>query len=442
MVTFANRIDAGRILGRFLTHLQNEDVVVLGLPRGGIPVAFQVAQELGAPLDVIVVRKLGMPTQPEVAMGAIGEAGVIVLNSEVLQRAHIRQETLREVETRERAILNDRVESLRKGRARVDLKGRIAVIVDDGVATGSTARAACEVARQLGAARVILAVPVGPADAPRGLTRDNGFDEVICATSPTNFRSVGEHYVDFAPTSDDEVTALLYQASHRIERNMTTDAHGLDIDVAIPINGITLPGHLHLPDVASALVLFAHGSGSSRTSPRNQFVASALHHAGVGTLLFDLLTTEEASNRENLFDIPLLGSRLVKATRWLSERPDIPLSRIGYFGASTGAAAAMWAAAELGSDVHAIVSRGGRPDLAGPRLAQVKAPSLLIVGGHDREVFELNRRAQTHLRCSSRLVEVPGASHLFEEPGTLEQVSTLARDWFVDHLVPTFAGRR
>jgi dienelactone hydrolase len=186
------------------------------------------------------------------------------------------------------------------------------------------------------------------------------------------------------------------------------------------------------------LVLFAHGSGSSRHSPRNQLVARALNRAGIATLLFDLLSPAEELDRGNVFDIELLGDRLLAATTWA--HTEVPFLPIGYFGASTGAGAALWAAAAPGSTVGAVVSRGGRPDLAGPRLAEVRAPTLLIVGGDDEPVIELNRHAARQLRCEHDLEIVPGATHLFEEPGTLETVASLAQDWFVRHLVP--AARR
>jgi putative phosphoribosyl transferase len=198
--------------------------------------------------------------------------------------------------------------------------------------------------------------------------------------------------------------------------------------------GLVLPGDLAVPDGARGLVLFAHGSGSTRRSPRNVQVASALSERGLATVLFDLLTPEESSDRALVFDIPLLAERLLAATR--AARDELPGLTLGYFGASTGAAAALWAAAELGEDVGAVVSRGGRPDLAEPRLPDVTAPTLLIVGGMDTQVLELNRRAQRTLRCPTELAIVPSAGHLFEEPGALEQVAELAGSWFARHLIP------
>jgi len=203
---------------------------------------------------------------------------------------------------------------------------------------------------------------------------------------------------------------------------------------AVAIGALQLPGNLTVPDSASALVLFAHGSGSSRHSPRNRAVASALNERGIATLLFDLLNPDEEQDRRNVFDIGLLAKRLVEAVRWVDSTPDLASLPLGLFGASTGAAAALVAAAQLGKRVGAVVSRGGRPDLAGLVLNQVTAPTLLIVGGLDGVVIELNETAYDRLRCKKALEIVPGATHLFPEPGALERVMALAADWFGAHL--------
>jgi putative phosphoribosyl transferase len=208
-------------------------------------------------------------------------------------------------------------------------------------------------------------------------------------------------------------------------------APDLGREVAIALGPVTLPGLLAIPDAALGLVLFAHGSGSGRLSVRNNRVAADLRSAGIGTLLFDLLTEPESLSRVNVFDIPLLAERLDGATEWaVAACPGLPM---GYFGASTGAAAALVAAAAR-RDVGAIVSRGGRPDLAGDALPRVSAPTLLIVGSRDEQVLDLNREALGELTCKKRLAIVPGATHLFEEPGTLAQASALAREWFRDCL--------
>lgn len=212
-------------------------------------------------------------------------------------------------------------------------------------------------------------------------------------------------------------------------------------NVAIASGPTNLDGTLTLPANATGVVLFAHGSGSSRHSPRNTFVAGVLNAAGIGTLLFDLLTSTEDRDYQTRFDIALLTSRLLAATGWARNDADATRLPLGYFGASTGAAAALAAAAVPGNDIAAVVSRGGRPDLAGAdALARVVAPTLLIVGGRDDVVIDLNRAAHAHLRCEKRLTIVPGATHLFEEPGTLEEVAAAASAWFLHWLVPRVAG--
>lgn len=214
-----------------------------------------------------------------------------------------------------------------------------------------------------------------------------------------------------------------------------TDASG---GVEISADQVTLGGDLSVPTNAAGIVVFAHGSGSSRHSPRNQYVANALQQAKLATLLMDLLTAnEEALDRHTAhlrFNINLLADRLGHATDWLARQSDLRHLRAGYFGASTGAAAALMAAADRTDAIHAVVSRGGRPDLAAPKLASVRAPTLLIVGGADSPVIGMNREAMRQLRCETRLEIIPGAGHLFEEPGALDQVARLAGQWFLRHL--------
>jgi putative phosphoribosyl transferase len=285
------------------------------------------------------------------------------------------------------------------------------------------------VARTQGAARVIVAAPI----APPGAVHELGevADDVVVLASPRSFMAIGQFYDDFSQTPDAEVVRLL-------EHTRTRSHQGVDDEVNVDSGDAKLAGRLTVPHGTREIVLFAHGSGSSRLSERNQFVAGVLNRSGLGTLLFDLLTPAEARDRGNVFDIALLGRRLAGAAQWVREQPAAPGASLGYFGASTGAAAALWAAAmpDLGPDLEiaAVVSRGGRPDLAGSRLRDVHAPTLLIVGSLDPEVLELNRRAAAEMHCENALEIVPGASHLFAEPGTLSHAANLARDWFANHL--------
>ncbi|MDH4277831.1 MAG: phosphoribosyltransferase [Acidimicrobiia bacterium] len=437
---FSNRTDAGVRLADRLGHLRGGDTVVVGLPRGGVPVAYQVARTLDAPLDVILVRKLGVPHQPELAMGAIGEDGVRVIADDIVRMARVTDAELARVESRERIELDRRASLYRAGRKRIPLRGRVVIVVDDGVATGSTAKAACQVARQEGASRVILGVPVAPVDWTRRLV--GVADELIALDTPEYFFGIGQFYRDFSATSDEEVIACLDLASKETTASAAHDPGALgvdppvrDEDVAVRAGDVALGGHLRIPERARGVVIFAHGSGSSRHSPRNRYVASALNEAGLATLLVDLLSEAEEAERANVFDIELLTRRLVDITRWVRDEPDLAGLEIGYFGASTGAAAALSAAAESPTNVSAVVSRGGRPDLAGPRLGQVRAPTLLIVGGHDNVVLGLNREAQARMKCPTTLEVIPRATHLFEEPGTLRVAAEKAASWFLEHLV-------
>ncbi len=434
---FDDRRDAGRQLARRLEYLRGEDAVVVGLPRGGVPVAFEIAQALDAPLDAIVVRKLGVPYQPELAFGAIGEDDVLVINDNVVAHTKLTPEEMATVERREREELARRVELLRRTRPRVPLAGRTVIVVDDGIATGATARAACQVARAHGARRVVLAVPVAPGDTLAMLKDES--DELICLHTPTRFGAVGFWYRRFGQVRDTEVTELLRRSSdhpRELQPGSASDPPLCDDEVRFRAGEVELTGHLTIPENPIGMVVFAHGSGSSRHSPRNRYVAEVLNRSGLGTLLFDLLTVDEEGYRARVFDVELLSRRLIEATVRLTGRDEAAGLRIGYFGASTGAAAALRAAAAPDVQIAAVVSRGGRPDLAGPALAAVRAPTLLIVGGDDHAVLELNRRAAQEMSCETALEVVPGATHLFMEPGALEQVAELARDWLVGRLSP------
>ena len=437
IVTFRDRREAGQLLAERLAPLRDEHPVVLALPRGGVPVAAEVARSLGAPLDVIVVRKLGLPFQPELGFGAIGEGGIRVLDTDLVRKAGLTERELADVEAHERTELMRRVRRYRGDRPPMPITGRTVVIVDDGLATGGTAHVAVQVARAQGARRIILAVPVAP---PETVTRlQSVADQVVSLISPSRFVAVGQWYDDFAQTSDDEVAALLRRGAGAGGPG-GTPWQRVDREVVISPDGIELEGRLDVPAGAKGIVLFAHGSGSSRHSPRNQSMAWAFHATGLATLLFDLLTLEESADRQRVFDIELLGSRLLAVTAWIRRQPDVAALPCGYFGASTGAAAALWAAASPGNDVGAVVSRGGGPDLASAKLPAVRCPTLLIVGGADDAVLELNREAASRLRCYHRLTIVPGATHLFEEPGALDAVARLAISWFADHLAMPCPG--
>jgi putative phosphoribosyl transferase len=438
LALFMDRRDAGRRLADVLERFHDDEPLVIALPRGGVPVGFEVAKALAAPLDILLVRKLGAPFNPEYGIGAIAEGGVRFVRAEDVELIGISDEELDAVIARESAELERRQRLYRGEREPAPVEGRTVILVDDGIATGGTAVAAGQALKARGAAGVVLAVPVAPPGTEERLAGD--FDEIVCLDQPHGFFGIGQFYVDFGQVGDEEVIELLEAARESREpaaADSTAPADPLPAERPVeiePAPGLRLAGDLRLPEPAAGLVIFAHGSGSSRLSPRNRQVAASLNEAGFATLLFDLLTSEEELDRAKVFDIELLAERLLAVTAWVRDEAELGDLPIGYFGASTGAAAALRAAAPLGSGIRAVVSRGGRPDLAAESLEEVASPTLLIVGGADWQVLELNEQAARLLRCEHEVAVVPDATHLFEEPGALERVAELAADWFARHL--------
>ncbi|MBX5480233.1 MAG: phosphoribosyltransferase [Myxococcaceae bacterium] len=440
---FRDREEAGRKLAGLLGAYQRESPIVLALPRGGVPVAAEIARALHAPLDVWIVRKLGAPWNPELGMGAVAEGGVVYVNDEIVRAVGASAEDVAEVAARESAEVIRRARRFRPQGRPPDMRGRTVILVDDGIATGGTATAAVQSLRAAGAKKIVLAVPVASTDAVSQL--QTLADAVLCLHITPALGAIGAWYDDFRQLDNEEVQALL-DAAHAGEASAQADPPGqMGVrELVLPVRGGELYGTLSTVPGARGLVIFAHGSGSSRFSPRNRQVASMLHGHGLSTLLFDLLTEREeeidALTAELRFDIPLLARRLVEVTDWtMGHLPDAGGGRIGYFGSSTGAAAALMAAAARPSVIGAVVSRGGRPDLAAGSLSQVRAPTLLIVGGADEPVIELNHRAARQMSARHRIVLVPNATHLFEEPGALEMVGSLAGAWFSEHLGRTIS---
>jgi putative phosphoribosyl transferase len=430
---FSDRRDAGRQLADVLADRQYDRPVILALPRGGVPVAAEVASRLHAPLDVLIVRKIGCPGHRELGIGAVAEGGVQIRNEPLIARLGVTDDEVRHIADSERAEVTRRARRYRGDRPAVPVRGRTAIVVDDGLATGFTARAAIDVLRARQPSQIALAVPVAPTSTIDQLRAEA--DEVVCLQTPASFVAIGQWYDDFHQVRDAEVAALLTRVDaepadpHEAPRSRTHAS-----DVRIPAGTTRLPGTMVVPPDPVGIVVFAHGSGSSRHSPRNAAVARTLQSGALATLLFDLLNEREAAERRNVFDIGLLADRLVAATAWVRDQAQLTDVPIGYFGASTGAAAALVAAARQPAAIGAIVSRGGRPDLAGSHLQAVTAPTLLIVGGRDTVVLRLNEQARAALGGTSQLEVVPGATHLFEDPGALERVAALATDWFTTHL--------
>ncbi|WP_426690682.1 phosphoribosyltransferase family protein [Rhodanobacter ginsengiterrae] len=420
---FRDRNDAGRQLAQALAPLRGQHPLILAIPRGGVPIGRIVADQLDGQLDIVLVRKIGAPGYPEFAIGAVDESGAM-LRSDGAHELEVDAEYLQREASGQLAVIQARRLGYGLGRPPIDPAGRTVVVVDDGLATGATMRAALLATRARKPLRLICAVPVA---SPRGLAGVKELvDDIVCLSAPGRFRAVGEFYAQFPAVDDSEVVQLLGGAP------VDSPLPVLAESIRIPVGELRLAGTLQVPSAACGLVIFTHGSGSSRNSPRNRKVAQVMHAKGLATLLFDLLSEDEASEQAARFDIPVLTARLEAATRWAMRDPRTQGLPIGLFGASTGAAAALLLAARCPTEIRAVVSRGGRPDLAGRAgLAAVKAPTLLIVGGADTEVIALNRAALWLLSSDAELVVVPGATHLFEEEGALERVSTLATNWFL-----------
>jgi putative phosphoribosyl transferase len=439
---YRDRAHAGAILAGELEPYREPDLLVLALPRGGVPVAAVVASTLGAELDVMVVRKLGVPGHSELAMGAIASGDVCVMNPELVKYFRIPQQRIMREVAEQGAELGRQEAEFRGTRAPARVAGRTVILVDDGIATGATMRAALVAVRARHPRKVVVASPVASAAALEEIGRDA--DELVCPTVRADFSAVGDFYGDFAPVTTATAQKLLELAcqstapARHSELPASTRRTGvLTAELEIPVAGAALRATLSLPRGARGIVVFAHGTGSSRFSPRNRFVARVLESRKIGTLLLDLLTVpeeaEELAGRLRL-DLAALTDRLVGVVDWTSTDARIGGLPLALFGSSTGAAAAVAAAAERPGAGRAVISRGGRPDLAGESLRFLRAPTLLIVGDRDAPVLALNRAAALELRTYYRMEVVPGATHLFEEAGKLEAVAQLSAEFLEHHL--------
>lgn len=459
---FANRNEAGRLLATRLKGMDLTDPLILGLARGGVVLAAEIAKTLRAPLGVFVVRKVGHPDNPEYGMGAVTESGEVLLDEERLAESGLTRADLEPTIRREREQAARRVALYRRGEPLPDLARRSVVLVDDGIATGGTARAALHDLVGRHPRRLLLAVGVAPPAAIEAFRREGA--EVVCLSAPAAFAAVGEFYREFEPVSDREVIELLETArsrelphtsplspipasrpgaaappSRRASRPFPRPA-ALPQSISIPLpSGASLRADLTVPMSACGLVVFAHGSGSGRTSPRNRQVADRLAGAEIASLLLDLLTETEAEEDELTrcfrFDIPLLTDRLLLALDWCRTQPETGGFPQGIYGASTGGAVALIAAASRPEVVRAVVLRGARSDLAGFAVSRVRAPTLLLVGELDPEILAIGEQSLRELPGPKELKIIPGASHLFEEPGALEQVAEASVRWFLRYLV-------
>lgn len=431
---FNNRTHAGELLAEKLLKYKSRKPVILALPRGGVPVAAEIAARLGAPFDVLVVRKIGAPFNSELAIGAVCESDEPILNTITLAQIGFEPDDIRNTLKSEKTEVQRQIKLFRQGAKLGDLTQNCVIIVDDGLATGATVKAAIRFLQKKGVEHIVVAVPVAPASTARVIRPR--VDELVSLVELEDLYSVGQWYRDFNQVSDEDVLSLLAEQSGQ-NRKLRSPPKGRSviIDLERENKKNQLRGEFTEFPGMKAIIVFTHGSGSGRQSTRNVQVAEVLNRAGFGTLLFDLLTDNEVKNRKNIFDIKLLSQRLLRVTAWLRQQQNAKGLKIGYFGASTGAAAALVAASQLTGEesIFSLVSRGGRPDLAGEALERVTAPVLLLVGGKDYDVIELNRIAKKKMR-NAKLSIVPNATHLFEEAGTLQEAARQAAYWFDNYL--------
>lgn len=423
MERFKDREQASQVLGQKLSIYKDQNPLVLAIPRGGVPIAFGIAKSLRCPLDLLMVKKIGAPRQPELAVGAVSEDGKPIFDDGLVRTLSLSGSYLKQAADKKIQEIQEQLRKFRGSKKSESVKGRTVILVDDGIATGSTLIAAIEFLKQKKPRKIVVAAPVGAMDTVERIKKL--VDDVVCPLTPENFMAVGLWYESFDQVPDEEVIRLIGEA-----RFTSQDP---EEQITIKDGEKELHGDLVRVSKEQGLIIFAHGSGSSRKSPRNRHVAQELNKLGYDTLLFDLLTEEEAQDRRKVFNMNLLARRLLLATDTAVAAFDGKAPPLGYFGASTGAGAALIAAAQSAHKISAVVSRGGRPDLADAFLTQVDAPTLLIVGGKDTQVIELNALAKQKLRdCEMSIV--PGATHLFEESGAMEEVIELASQWFCESL--------
>lgn len=423
---FSDRAEAGRLLaGRLCEHV-DAGVVVLGVARGGVPVASEVARLLEAPADVVVTSRLGIPRRPEVAMGAVAEGGVRVVDEQIIDAALVSPHDLDVVERHERLHLVERVEQLRAVRAPLMLGGRTALVIDDGIVTGVSARAAARVARARGAERVVVAVPIA---SHRGLNAVlTEVDEVVTLQTRKELLGVGQAYLDFDPVDDVHEWMSHRSPAHagprRDEPDAATTAALAPKDIVVPVGSSHLYGRLTAPASTSHLVIMGHDSCRERFCARSRFVGGRLLSAGFATLLLDLLTRDEERYGERFLAIDRLAERLCEVRRRVAE----PFDRVSYLGHGVAGALVLEAAAREPGSIHAVACLAGRPELT-PRLGATRSPVLFLVGQRDHAGLHRAQVAAARLKGTGAVVIVPGAGQSFREPGTLRQASEHLCHW-------------
>lgn len=418
MKSFTNREQAGQELARKLRSHITEDTVILGVPRGGIPVAFEVARSLNRPLDLLAVKKIGVPDRPEVALGAISEDGIPYLDEVLIRQLNVSKTYIQQTSEEKLRQLKEMLIKLRGAAQSFNLKQKDIIIVDDGIATGATLKAAVSVLRKRGVRKITLAAPVGARQSIEELKKVA--DEVVTLISPDDFVAVGFWYETFPQVTEKEVIQKLetLQYLHFPRRQ----------EIILHKENLELHGDWTVVENERGLIIFALVSGDSRLSLRNQYIANEFNKSGFSTLLFDLLAIPESLDRHHISDIETLSQRLLMATDEILKYYKNKPPHLAYFGVSTGAAAALSAAPLSQHTISAVVSRSGRPDLAEQYLGQVTAPTLFIVGAEDKNILRLNQKALSSME-NARLVNIPGATHI-EESTAMEEVIEYAIQWF------------
>jgi len=429
---FHDRIEGGRALAGALSAYRGKNVLVLGIPRGGVPVAAEVARELGADLDIVVARKLGAPGQPELAIGAVTANGGRYLNEAYIRELGVSQRYLEQETARKSTEAKDREARLRGRRPAATIEGRTVIVVDDGLATGATMRAALRSVRQRAPARLVMAAPVGAPESCAAMLAEA--DEVVCPLQPSIFYAVGVHYEEFEPVEDEVVARIL-----ETFRTMTSPGRGdsprsIEIDFKNSV-GYRLAGTLTVPPTSEPVpvVAFAHGMGSGRTSSRNRAIAERLVRSSIAAFMLDFTGHGDSQGAIEEASIERMAQDLAAALDVLKQREEVDAARIGVSGSSSGGVVALVLAAG-DPRVKALVLRsvpaGGLESVA----SNVHAPTLVIAGSEDWPIVREDEALATLIPAEHDFVVVPGAGHLFEGPGQAERVAELTADWFIAKL--------